>query len=204
MKSAKRSVCKAFDSWLKTNRQRFNCEPMARYKRYRRKRYIIVRFRGRHHSISVGIRENGSIEIYFGHKGFTDILAEFDVSVKYSSSKGYYCELCADNGTHAYFETAALLMENHSFEPLLEWVNSNLTDDRVILVLATEDGSGEATIVEKKSSYTAKEWHVERFLNLLNGLRRCDGTHPDDWPYAEESLSIYTLPVVTNTGCFHS
>ena len=155
-----------------------------------------MRFRGIDPSISVAIKENGFIEIYFRYKGLCDILADFDLHVTYSSSKGYYCEECIDNGTSEYFERAAMLMEKHSFEPLLEWVNSNLTGEHVILVLALDSGSVQASIVEKEQLDSVKAWHEKRFLNLMNGLVRCDGTHPDDWPYAEENLSIYMLPVV--------
>lgn len=116
-------IQKIFDAWRKENRHRFTY-PM----------YLIGNRRRGHYELSfAGITPE--IRLYmapsnFGIWAYTktgkkgcDGLVEFDVlEERHPVTRKYYCGFCTEPDL---YDTRRALWVQHSFEPLLEWMNEN-------------------------------------------------------------------------------
>jgi hypothetical protein len=117
----KNFVRKTFDRWLSHSYSRFHHPPRVVLSR---KDYFVLQFSGITPVIQCSIRKDGMVEIYaiYQREGW-DILTEFDVVARRTSTGQYYCGLCT---SPEMFASRAALWVTHSFEPLLAWTNEYL------------------------------------------------------------------------------
>jgi hypothetical protein len=55
-----------------------------------------------------------------------DLLLSLDVAPEVNPGGGYVCTCCRDEGKLEVFDTLEALWADHLFEPLLEWINTEL------------------------------------------------------------------------------
>ena len=89
------------------------------------------------------------------HGDCWDILKEFDVLLRRNSVGYHYCGFCLP-GSKKYYCSRRELLIQHSFEPLLEWVNAHFRPDYWILLFGDEGHTTWAKIVRKEDLDAAK------------------------------------------------
>jgi len=112
-----------FKQWLAENRIRFTYPPwISQIKR----RGFEIRFNGVSPHISGWIgRTGGNIVVAVQyHRECIDIIADLDVYEAMTADGQYFCSLCVEP---IRYKSREELWIQHSFEPLLEWVNSEFT-----------------------------------------------------------------------------
>ena len=80
-----------------------------------------------------------TLHVTYNHR-FWDILAEFDVDVKKTELGQYYCGLCEPE-YKAFYSSRSELVEKHSLNPLLDWINSNYNQSKYITLFASNGSS---------------------------------------------------------------
>ncbi len=110
---------KTYDHWIKKNLKRFKYPP---YIIESRKDSFTLGFSGVINNITCNIRKNGMGNIYFydDKDVYWDILFDLDLFDNKNKDGKYYCTECL---LPEYYDTRALLWENHIFESMLEWIN---------------------------------------------------------------------------------
>jgi hypothetical protein len=147
----RKGLIKAFTSWLSENSDRFVVKPIVSKEIIRKAPYLTVGFSGGAPEVTISIYGCGNIDAYVMYHGRCwDTLRWFDVYPRRDLSGGYYCSECLPEAKKLFRSRKELLAE-HSFEPLLEWVNENFTPSRWVCLFAI-DGSGStwAEIVQEK------------------------------------------------------
>lgn len=136
---------KTFRPWLKKNRSRFRHPP---YIAHIHGEGFDVKFSGISQHIVGFIGEHGSAGIWVHYDGRCwDSLSDFDVAPEKSLHGGYVCRLCENPKIFA--SRQALLIE-HSWEPMLEWVNTRITDTTWVCLYGDEDGGITAAKLKQK------------------------------------------------------
>jgi hypothetical protein len=132
----KNFVRKTFDRWLAHSAGRFRHPPRVVVSR---KDYFVLQFAGITPAIKCVIKKEGMVEIYaiYQGKGW-DILTDFDVSERRTSTGQYYCDLCTSLDMFASREA---LWVTHSFEPLLAWTNEHCHASQWLCLFGEPEGS---------------------------------------------------------------
>ena len=106
-------------------------------------------FHGINTAIRLSINTIGFIELWVYYQGTAwDILTDFDVHDKRTSTGVYYCHLCEENSRVLYYSRADLWID-HSFKPLLEWSQENLIDTMSLCIIGVKDHFTSATLLPK-------------------------------------------------------
>jgi hypothetical protein len=141
----KNFVCKTFDRWLARSAGRFHHPTHVVVSR---REYFVLQFAGVTPAIQCVVKKKGTVGIYrfqgeessrlvfvrqvyevdvgiyVIYQGETwDILTDFDVYQKRTSTGQYYCDECRPP---EMFPSRAALWVAHCFEPLLAWANDHL------------------------------------------------------------------------------
>ena len=149
----KNFVRKTFDRWIAHSSARFHHPPRMVLQR---KNYFVLRFAGTTPAIECVIKKKGTVGIYqpqgeesirlvlVGHvykvdvgiyviyQGETwDILTDFDVYQRHTSTGQYYCDACRPP---EMFPSRAALWVAHCFEPLLAWANEHLQASKWLML----------------------------------------------------------------------
>ena len=139
----KSSFNRRFDNWYKRNRKRFKYHVQLIKKH---KKYMELRFSGVTPRLICSIKDYGC---HYGnatiwimrHKTIWDSLVAFGPAEMRTSSGQYYCYLCEPEDQEL-FPTRQDLWEKHCFEPLFEWIKTNLDKSRWVGLFGDEDGRG--------------------------------------------------------------
>lgn len=106
---------------MNANRRRFHQPP---FNANMDRNCIDLQFSGVTQHITCSIGSDGSTGIWVHYAGQCwDSLAEFDVAPEKASQGGYFCRFCI---TPQFFASRQALLIEHSWQPLLEWVNEKL------------------------------------------------------------------------------
>lgn len=116
----KNFVRKTFDRWIADNDMRFHYPPRLVLQR---KEYFVLQFADITPALRCYINKWGAVEIRVIYQRMEwDMLTDFDVSERCTSTGQYYCNLCTPPDMFASREA---LWVTHCFEPLLAWTNEN-------------------------------------------------------------------------------
>lgn len=158
-------IYREFESWLKTNRQRFNKEPYLFKKNKRGARY---KFKG----------VNGRISLWMDTYQFIvsvahyDIISEYDVSLEKTKSGRYFCEMCIPKPKKYYHNYPALLTA-HCFEPLIKWVNANLKSGKILVIKGKPRYWSSASIMDSSDARRRKKKSVRfRYPVIKERIRK--------------------------------
>lgn len=136
-----------FDYWLKQNRKYFNHSPQLDL---RRKDYVLYSFQGINPAIRLSIKPVGFIEVWVYYHGTAwDILADFDVHARRTSTGTCYCHLC-DEDSRLLYHSMEDLWVDHSFKSLLEWSQENLVDTNRLCITGIKDHYSSAILLPKE------------------------------------------------------
>ena len=142
---------RTLEAWLDRHRDRFRHPPVITQ---RRKYGLEMRFVGVSLLLKCFVGSTGAIGIYVEYQGAVwDMLAEFDLLERRTSTGAYFCELCSEP---SLFPSREALWIGHSFEPLLQWVNSELVDLRQLALFQWEGGSTYAELTSGASQLLAR------------------------------------------------
>ena len=134
-------ACRTLEAWLEMHRDRFRHPPITSQ---RRKYGLEMRFVGVSSLLKCSVGSTGAIGIYVEYQGVVwDMLAEFDLFERRTSTGAYFCEQCSEP---SLFPSREALWIGHCFEPLLQWVNSELVDSRRLALFQWEGGSTHAEL----------------------------------------------------------
>jgi len=138
-------VCKTFKEWLAKNEHRFYRK--CKVCHYKTRGFLRIYFEDVTPEIFCSVNEwvGVVVGVRFRRK-FWDLLCDFDCDIKRARNRKYYCSLCNEP---LFYKTPQELLIDHSFEPLLEWVNSHFTSSHV-LELKGGHGWTVATIIDLK------------------------------------------------------
>ena len=107
--------------------------------------------------LEIYVTECGTDKVY-------DVLAEFDLlERRHPESKRFFCGLCEQPN---YFQSRYDLWVEHSFEPLLSWMDKNFQDGKWLCVF-TRDGFSEARIVDEHTLAQAKQQQLFCFAKPI-------------------------------------
>lgn len=149
---------KTFRYWLKKNRSRFRHPP---YIAHIRKEGFYVRFTGISQHIMGFIEKHGSAGIWIHYDGRCwDSLSEFDVAPEKSPEGRYFCRFCK---TPQLFASRQALLIEHSWEPLIEWVNTRLTSTKWVCLYGGENAGMTAAKLKQKHE-VERERDRDRFF----------------------------------------
>jgi len=127
---------RTFDYWLKQNRRYFSHTPQLLI---RRRDCVEYSFQGINPAVRLSIKPVGFIEVWVYYQGTAwDILTDFDVHARRTSTGAYYCHLC-DEGSRVLYHSRQDLWIDHSFKPLLEWSQENLVDTNRLCITGIEE-----------------------------------------------------------------
>ena len=137
---------RTFDYWLRQNRKYFSHPPKLLL---RRRDYVEYSFQGVNPAIRLSIKNYGYIELWVYYQGTAwDILTDFDVHERKTSTGAYYCHLC-DEDSRVFYHSREDLWVDHSFKSLLEWSQENFIDTMRLCITGIEDHYTSATLVPK-------------------------------------------------------
>lgn len=129
-------VFKTFCKWVKDNRMRFDHPP---YIHFFTQRHFGVLFTGISPRILTIISKSGGNFVNVSLNGqMWDDLREFDANYARRSDGTYFCKLCKEP---ELFQSRQELLIRHSWEPMLEWMNSNFTETTWVCLYKTDGGS---------------------------------------------------------------
>jgi hypothetical protein len=116
----KNAVQKIFDRWLAHSGIRFHYPPRVVL---RRKASFVLQFVGITPALQCHISKWGAVEMRVMYQQMAwDMLTEFDVFERRTSTGQYYCDCCT---SPEMFDAREALWVTHSFEPLLAWTNEH-------------------------------------------------------------------------------
>jgi hypothetical protein len=119
------SLAKQRDRWLAHSAARFRYPPRLVLQR---KQHIELQLLGITPAIWCAISTEGMVGINASdQRAWWDLLAEFDVVPRRTSTGQYYCGLCTSPDM---FASRGALWVTHSFEPLLAWTNAHFQVSR--------------------------------------------------------------------------
>ena len=137
---------RTFDYWLKHNRKIFNHPPQLFL---RRRDYVLYLFQGINPAIRLSIKNYGYIELWVYYQGTAwDILTDFDVHARRTSTGAYYCHLC-DEDSRVLYPSREDLWVDHSFKSLLEWSQENFIDTNSLCITGIKDHYSSAILLTK-------------------------------------------------------
>ena len=135
-----------YNQWIEINQSRFKYTP-----------YIIesdadsfvLGFTGLTECLTCSIQVCGQCIIFIHDKYGTywDMVMDFDIYERRTDDGSYFCELCIDK---IYYPTLQAFWEGHSFEPLLEWINSLTPETYVCLYGDPEKSHGARLLTDPK------------------------------------------------------
>lgn len=135
---------RTFDYWLKQNRKSFSHTPQLFL---RRRDYVEYSIQGINPAVRLSIKPVGFIEVWVYHQGTAwDILTDFDVHARRTSTGAYYCHLC-DEGSRVLYHSMEDLWVDHSFKALLEWSQENPIDTNRLCITGIKDHYTSATLL---------------------------------------------------------
>ena len=158
----------AFLSWLSENHGRFIVEPIVPELK---EGSLKLSFQGVAPDITISIHGKGSIVVAVDYQGECwDLLTEFDVFPKRNSAGDYYCDQCLP-GSIKYYRSRMELFKEHSFEPMLEWVNDHFRPDHWIMLFGKKNRMTWAVIV-KEEDMEATKIREEIFVDAFPVISR--------------------------------
>ena len=139
-----------YSQWIELNKSRFKYTP---YIIESEADYFILGFTGLTECLTCSIQESGQCIIFIHDKYGTywDMVMDFDIHQRRTDDGSYYCELCIDK---IYYPNLQAFWEGHSFEPLLEWINSLTPEIYVCLYGDPEEGSWGARLLTDPKLYS--------------------------------------------------
>ena len=173
-------IHKRFELWLQTNRHRFHREP---YLCEKTKRGASYKFRG----------VTGRIKLYLDSYqvviaiGSYDLLIDWDVSLGFLKSRGYFCDMVIKR-YRKYYQARSSLLAAHSFEPLLEWANSQLRPEKTLLIYGEPKGWSCAYIRDTKSLGKKEDYRFP-----IPGLKPVDSDIPIG---PKKATYVFKYPVI--------
>jgi hypothetical protein len=171
---------KTFDRWLAHSAGRFHHPPRVVVSR---REYFVLQFAGVTPAIQCVVKKKGTVGvyrfqseessrlvferhvyevdvgIYIVYHGETwDMLPDFDVYQRRTSTGQYYCDACTPR---ELFPSRAALWIAHSFEPFLTWANDHLQASQWLCLFGEPEDS---TWAELKSR---EDMHASEAANQL-------------------------------------
>ncbi len=159
-------VRETFDRWLAHSAERFHHPPRVvlhrkrRRKRTWRKRFML-QFSGITSNLWGYIHAWGMVEIRVVYqRRWWDILTDFDISERRTSTGQYHCQLCT---APEMFPSRAALWVTHSFEPLLTWTNEHFQSSQWLCLFGDREGStwAELTPAEDVPATRLRKYFVD-------------------------------------------
>ena len=122
-------IHKTYNQWIELNHSRFKYAP---YIIKSKSKYFILGFTGLTKCLTCSVQKCGQFGLFiYDEKGtYWDIVWDFDIYERHTDDGKYYCELCIEK---TYYLTKTDFWIAHSFEPLLDWINSLTPDTYVCL-----------------------------------------------------------------------
>ncbi len=139
-----------FIKWLESNAKLFNYPPIITKENDDE---ILFLFDGLIPNVVCNLSKN-FIDIWYKHaENKIDLLFEIDMpTIEFAKDSLYYCSVC--KSPH-YYQSENELYENHTFKPLLEWVNKINPQDKARIMGCLQYGffSVELGYPNKDSTY---------------------------------------------------
>lgn len=157
---------KKFSRWLKENRYRF-CHPpfIANIRR----EGFDVRFSGVSRHIFGFISKHGCTGIWIHYDGRCwDALSEFDVAPEKSPQGGYFCKYFLKP---KFFASRQALLIQHSWEPMLAWVNASFTENTWVCLYGGENDGFTAAKLKQKHEIAQERERDSCFLAAFPVLK---------------------------------
>ena len=134
-----------FQEWLIENKERFTHPPVLSTEAPDEDIYY---YDGIIHKITLVIRKGGVNVVVTHQEELWDFIYDDDLIIKKKKHK-YFCELCEDydKKNTKFYPAPGNLIEEHCFEPLLEWRNKNILAANFLLLVWNKHHSTWAEII---------------------------------------------------------
>ena len=151
-----------FQKWLDSNIMNFKYAPYIIDEKYDRSSF---KFQGLTDEITLNVSDNNiDIIVEYPEKSVFDMLYNWEVETCQSADNRFYCGLCKQP---QYYSSKEDLLQEHSFEELLKWVNVFTIHHHLFLLGKIKDGKFTFSAVEiidvsDKSKILPEEYLIKR------------------------------------------